>query len=278
MNLNARSGLMRIATAVGALTLALQTAQAGPINTNVAFTPRAGGGLLRLQYVYGEAEGVSDNTHVSHSGVRATLVLGVTANVAVFLSLPYQNVQVDLTADRRRTEVAHDGLGDVNFLVKYRFWQHDAGPQETYRWAVLAGLEIRSGDLDFSSDSYDPMIGTVFSFRRDRVRLDVDVLYKFNTGRDPFRHDVVRYDLAYSFRVVPAVFAPGQLYSLDAVAELNGRYVTDGSHEIFLSPGLQLSAEQWTFEASIQIPVVQDLVGDGPETDYRIVTGLRFHW
>lgn len=278
MTLNPRSALIRIALAVSAVTLALPTAQAGPINTDVAFTPRAGGGLLRLQFVYGEAEGVSDNTHVNHSGLRATLVLGATANVAVFLSLPYQNIQIDRTTDGRNPEVAHDGLGDVTFLVKYRFWQLDVGPQETYRWAVLAGLEVRSGDLDFSSDSYDPMIGTVFSFRRDRVRVDADLLYKFNTGRDPFRHDVLRYDLAYSYRVMPVVFAPGQLYSLDAVAELNGRYVTDGSHEIYLSPGLQLSAERWVFEASIQLPVVQDLVGDGPETDYRIVTGLRFHW
>lgn len=278
MNLNARSGLMRIATAVGALTLAVQTAQAGPINTNVAFTPRAGGGLLRLQYIYGEAEGVVDNTHISRSTVRATLVMGATANVAVFLSLPYQNIQIDRTTDKRNQEVAHDGLGDVTILVKYRFWQHDAAPLETYRWAVLAGLEIRSGDFDFTSDSYDPIIGTAFSLRNDRHRFDADVLYKFNTGRDPFRHDTVRYDVAYSFRVLPAVFEPGQLYSLDAVAEMNGRYTTDGSHEIFLSPGLQVSAERWVFEVSVQLPVVQDLVGDGPETDYRVVTGLRFHW
>ncbi len=62
------------------------------------------------------------------------------------------------------------------------------------------------------------------------------------------------------------------------MAELNGRYTADGSHEVFLSPGLQFVTSQWVFETSIQLPVIQDLAGDAAEAEYRLVVGVRFQW
>ena len=43
---------------------------------------------------------------------------------------------------------------------------------------------------------------------------------------------------------MPARFETGNAWELDAVAEMNGRYVTDGSAEVFLSPGLQFITER----------------------------------
>lgn len=251
--------------------------RAGPINSDVAFTPRKGGSILRLQYTYSEADGRGDVRHVNASVVRGTYVYGLRENVALFFTAPYTNRQVDRVFPRLgRVERADDGVADPTFLVKYRFWQRDSGPGETYRWAALGGLNVRSGDSDFSSDSYDPILGTVYTFQRDRLLLDADLIYQFNTGRDQFRHDVLRYDLACSYRMFPAIFEPEENYEWNAVAELNGRYVTDGSHEVFLSPGVQFVTERWALEASIQLPVIQNI--DGPETDYRFVVGLRFQW
>ncbi len=125
---------------------------------------------------------------------------------------------------------------------------------------------------------YDPIVGGVFTWRRDRNLFDADLIYLFNTGGGEFRHDALRYDLAYSYQFAPAVYDPEYNYEWNAVAEINGRYTTDGSHEVFLSPGLQFVTERWTVEASIQLPVIQELDSDGPETDYRLVLGVQFRW
>lgn len=254
-------------------------AAGGPINSNVAFTPREGGGILRLQYTFEEADGSGSVQHVSKSTAKAVLVYGLKSNLALFLTVPYVNLQVD-RFDRRfgRSEEAHDGVGDITVMAKYRLYQKDVGPQNTTRFAVLGGLNIRSGDSDFSSDSYDPIVGAVFSWRKDRASLDADLIYRFNTGGGENRHDMLRYDLTYSHRVFPAEYREEDTYQIDVVAEINGRYVTDGTHEVFFSPGVVWSQERVAFELSVQIPTVQDLARGTPETDYRIVTGVRFRW
>lgn len=277
-----RACLRNVWIALAFFASAIPSAMAGPINTNVAFTPREGGAILRLQYIYSESDSAGTVENINASAVRATYVFGVKANLALFLTVPYHNRQVDRLERQEnrwvRFEEAHDGIGDITVLAKYRFWQRDISPQETMRWAALGGLNIRSGDSDFTSNSYDPILGTVFSWRKDRRRLDADLIYQFNTGRGDARHDALRYDVAYSYRVYPKVYAPGQTASWDAVAELNGLYLADGSHEIFLSPGLQYVTETWAFEASLQLPIVQEPADDRPETKFRLTLGLRFHF
>ena len=252
---------------------------AGPINSDVAFTPREGGGVLRLQYTYEEAGAGGAVRHKNQSTVRGVLVYGLRQNLALILSAPYVNRQVD-RFDKRfgRTEEAHDGVGDITLLLKYRFYQKDLGPMSTVRLAALGGLNVRSGDMEFSSDSYDPIVGAVFTWRHDRNKFDADLIYQFNTAGGQAGHDTLRYDLAYSRRIYPATYDDSTGYEILAVAELNGRYKTDGSHTIYLAPGVVLLSEQWSLEMSIQLPALQNLAGDGPETRYRLVTGLRYRW
>lgn len=253
--------------------------RAGPINTDVALTPHRGGSILRLQYTYSEADERGRLLHLNASSVRGTFVYGITEDTALFINAPYMNRQSDVFDSRLgRFEVAHDGIGDITFLGKVRFWQEDRGPMETLRWAAIGGMNLRSGDSDFTSDSYDPIVGTVFSARRGRGRFDTDLIYQFNTGGGERRHDTLRYDIAYSHRIYPAVYQEDNTWEFDLVGEVNGRYTTDGSHEVFFSPGLQFITESWILEASLQLPVIQELRSEGPETDYRLVVGVRFQW
>ena len=253
------------------------TILAGPINTDVALTPPKGGSIFRLQYIYSESDGSGDVQHVNASIIKGTYVFGLKENLALFLTVPHVHREVDVVKPQLgRFERSDRGVADLTFLAKYRFWQDDRRPGETLRWAAIGGLNIRSGDSDFTSDSYDPIVGTVFTWQRDRGWFDADLIYQFNTGGGESRHDALRYDLAYSYRLTPARFEPGNAWELDAVAELNGRYITDGSHEVFLSPGLQFITKQWILETSLQLPIIQDI--DGPETDYRFVVGFRFQW
>ncbi len=139
---------------------------AGPINTDVALTPPKGGSIFRLQYGYGESDGSGDVQHVNTSIVRRTYVYGVTEKFALFLTSPFVHREVDIVRPQLgRFEQRDSGVADLTFLAKYRFWQDDRRPGETLRWAALGGLNIRSGDSDFTSDSYDPIIGTVFTWQ-----------------------------------------------------------------------------------------------------------------
>lgn len=254
-------------------------ALSGPINSDVAFTPRSGGTILRLQYTYSEADRHDSTPGVVSSGARAVLIHGATENLALILAAPFVHREIDaLGPGGSSMQFRHDGLADVTLLAKYRVWQNDVGPLHTLRWAVIGGVNIRSGDSDITSDSYDPILGTVFSWRRDRRSFDADLLYQLNTGGGQAGHDVLRYDLAYSYRLMPETFGTSNPYSFNVVAELNGRYLTDGSHEVFFAPGLQFAMPRWVLEASLQLPVVQDLSGGMPEDDFRLIVGLRFQW
>lgn len=267
----------RYALTVMAITPAV--ALAGPINSDVAFTPREGGTILRLQYTYSEADRRDAAPGVRSFGARAVLIHGATENLALILAAPFVHREIDVLGPGGSSlEFRQDGLADVTLLAKYRFWQNDLGPMHTARWALLGGVNIRSGDSDVTSDSYDPILGTVFSWRRHRNTFDADLLYQFNTGGGRAGHDALRYDLAYSYRLLPETFRTSNPYSLNVVAELNGRYLTDGSHEIFLAPGLQFAMQRWVLEASLQLPVVQELSDHMPQDDYRIIVGLRFQW
>ena len=51
-----------------------------------------------------------------------------------------------------------------------------------------------------------------------------------------------------------------------------------GGLGLFLTPGLQLVGRRWVFEASVQLPVVQDLNGTALESDYVVRAGFRVNF
>jgi hypothetical protein len=102
--------------------------------------------------------------------------------------------------------------------------------------------------------------------------------------------DDLIYDLSYQFRVypwtLPEVGAPNFLY---LVAEANGifsqrsklkgeRIDDSGGHILFLSPGLQFATRRFILEASIQLPIIQDLNGNQVETDFVLSAGFRVNF
>ncbi len=76
------------------------------------------------------------------------------------------------------------------------------------------------------------------------------------------------------------------LRGADRVLELNGRWSdrdrqdggrirASGGHVLFLAPGLQLAAKDWILEASLQVPIAQDLRGSQAEQDFIAVLSMR---
>jgi len=60
--------------------------------------------------------------------------------------------------------------------------------------------------------------------------------------------------------------------------ELNGKTIDNsGGSLLFLSPGIQFATKRYILEASIQLPVIQDLNGNQVETDFVFTAGFRIN-
>lgn len=251
-------------------------ALAAGINTDVALSPPEGGTIVRTQWRYTELSG--DDTpldrEVKLSIMPVTIVHGVTSDFTILGTVPLIHQEVDFGSGG---EADDTGVGDITLLAKYRFYQDDQ-PGRTTRWAMIGGAEVPTYDDPFSSESFDPIIGTVWTHQRLDWQLDWDLLYKFNTGGGLDRDDELRGDVALSYRLLRGQSEPIGAWGLYAVGEINARYLTDGSRQVFASPGLQFITPRWILEAGVQLPIHQDMAAPRLETDYTAVLSLRFQF
>ena len=256
---------LAIVLGMGALTTATSSHAQAPINSNVALRPSTGGVIIRQQLRYFEAG------EVKAFVVPTTILYGLRDDLTLILTTPvvFREVHDPMTGETRRDS----GVADLTFLTKFRVFRDDFGPTETRRLSLLGGLEIRSGDTGFTSDSYDPIFGGVFTHAEGRHAFDADLLWKFNTAGGAAGADQMKYDVAYLYRLAPEQYTSSKLTALFGVLELNGQYDTNGDHELFVSPGISYVTKRWTLEGTVQLPIVQEL-------DHRLardfVVGLSF--
>lgn len=272
---------------LGLLTLAMAgPAWAQGVNTNVALPVAQGEGIWRSQLRFGQA---SDGPSPAGREVQAlvaaqTLVLGITPRLTAFATLPvlaYRRIE-----SRLGTTPSDAAVGDFTLLGRYMLWWDDYAPLSTRRAALLGGVKFPTGADRFGTETFDPILGGVATWTFDRHEIDLDALYSVSTERHRFRRrDRVRYDLAYRYRIWPRRFGK-RLLQLNGLLELNGqwsdrneedgRHVVDsGGHVLFVAPGLQLAAKIWILEASVQVPVAQDLHGSQVEQDFVAVLSVR---
>ena len=162
-------------------------------------------------------------------------------------------------------------------LAKYRFYQEDK-PGKTTRWAAIGGLEVPTFDNDFSSESFDPIIGTVWTHQELDWEIDWDVLYKLNAAGGAAGDDEIRADFTATYRLLGGESNGIGPWGLYAIGELNAKYVTDGSTQLLGSPGLQFITPNFILEAGVQLPIGQDLKAPRLETDYTVVLSLRIQF
>jgi hypothetical protein len=153
---------------------------------------------------------------------------------------------------------------------------------DTARFSVIAAVETPTGDDAFSSDSFDPVVGGVFTYIKGRHGFDAALRWEFNTGETPQpvrggmgSANVLFYDAAYLFRVSPAAFGAGPNAALYAIIEANGLYETNGDNEVLLSPGIMYEARNFASELSVQLPVWQE-IESRPKTEFTVTAGLRW--
>jgi hypothetical protein len=75
--------------------------------------------------------------------------------------------------------------------------------------------------------------------------------------------------------------------ALDLVLEVNGEWhdrasgehgVHSGGNTVYLSPGLRLSVDKWSGFVSVGVPIISDLNGIQPESEWRLLTGVAVNF
>jgi len=270
----ARAWLLWCAAALGCALPSHARAQA-PINSDVALQPSPGHWILRQQFRYAETDVDKGDADLDISRVTSftTAVYGVTDEFTVLATAPV--VLSRRTKDNATGESDTDGgLADATVLGKLRLYRNDFGPTDTARFDLLGGLELPTGQDAFSSDSVAPIIGGVATITLGRHDFSADALWTFNTAGGKAGEDLLKYDAAYIYRLWPEEYATGQTTQLNGVIELNGFSWTDGDNELFVSPGVQYVTRRWIAEATVQLPVWQNL-DRRPETEFVVGLSLR---
>jgi len=256
------------------------------INTNVALAVAEDEGIFRSQLRYRRAtdDPSGMGRELDALVTPQTLVYGVTPKLTAFATLPILAHRRQQRADGSVKKDA--AVGDFRLLGRYIFFADDYAPLSTRRVAVLAGMKFPTGSNGFGTPSFDPTLGAVATWAANRHELDLDALYTLTTERHGFEAgDELRYDLAYRYRVWPERFGK-RLLQLNGILELNGRWAgktrkdgrtvkASGGNILFLSPGTQFITKRFIIEASLQVPIWQDLNGPQLEDDFTVVLSVR---
>jgi hypothetical protein len=174
------------------------------------------------------------------------------------------------------------GIGDMHALAKIRWYKADTGPIDTVRSSVFFGAEVPSGHRELSSKSVDPIVGVATTWIRKRWGGTFTVHYKMNTNQEEegfepgdSKADAFSIDNAVMYRLAPDKFTMESKGAWYLIGEVNGIFETNADHEVMLSPGLMYEGWTWAFEASIQLPAIQN-VDHRPERRFVLGLGLRF--
>jgi len=176
-----------------------------------------------------------------------------------------------------------NGFNDLKMTFKWRFYQDDFGPVDTFRLGFLAGIEMPTGSSEFTSDSTAPFFGLSAMYIEGRHGVTSSAVFHATDGDfddDPVlpgekNANHVAFNAAYLYRIKPEAYGQDLVAAWYIGAEINGDWESDNDIEILLAPILLYEAPSWAFEMTYGIPIYED-VNFRPETDYTLSLGLRF--
>lgn len=236
-----------------------------------------------------------EGLRVGVDAVPLVVPYGVTPRTTLFVGIPY----LWKTFERGGTRESNRGLGDLFVRVKQEILAKDfvAGNR---RLAVFAAASLPTGETEEDGAALPPPLRlglgsvnltgqAVYSYVNDRFGYHGAVSYTAATGATAGVRigDRFGYDLAWGYRLFPAVYETLREVTLAAYLELNGSVAQpstqggslradSGGHTLFLSPGLQLiPLRNWAIEASFQWPIVRELRGTQLAPDWSLAVGAR---
>lgn len=293
-------------SAIGLIAIFSGTAGAwsAPITFNTALPVAEDEFIARLQYILnqsGDDPSGADRDRTAWA-VVSVLGYGVNSDLALFAVVPYVNKHLELTLDDTRVTRQADGLGDMKLFGRYTLFKNNF-KGGSFRIAPFAGIEVPTGknkirdglgrlpaSVQPGSGSWDPFAGVVMTYQTLDFQVDAQVSYKANTAANGFEFgDVTSLDASLQYRLWPGDLSgnvPGFLYGvLEAKLIHKGHNLNNGLEDLnsggtalSLVPGVQYITRRWIVEASVQLPVFQDLNGTQLENDYVARAGFRFNF
>ena len=275
---------------------------AGPITFNTALPVHADEVIVREQVIWLRATGDSGpmDRELNVLAVPSVLVYGVHPRVTLFGVLPFLYKDIEVSTPAGRTHRTTSGFGDMTLFLRATALVINR-PGETLRLAPFAGVKLPTGaddeadelgrlpqPLQLGSGSWDPFAGLIFTWQTLRWELDLSGVYSLRSKANNFdAGDEARGDASFQYRIVPwGSLGEGVPSFLFAVLESNvvwrahDRIAGDqdpdsGGVRWYLAPGLQWVTSRTVVEASVQIPVVQELGGQTLREDFTARVSFR---
>jgi hypothetical protein len=209
---------------------------------------------------------------------------GVRPDLTLMVRQPLHHREMSMAGSSTRKT----GVGDLFVLGKYKVFRRNTR-QYTFGVSTTLGLEAPTGDVSFTSETWDVNLGLYSSWRSGPWGSDVNVSYSWNGLVGPDGSDVdagdelsVDWALAYQFSLGDEASV-----SLTPLLESSYRNVlpdrlhdhdvsNSGESVLYLSPGIKYTVSSFILEALLQIPVWEQREGSQLERGTGAIAGVRY--
>jgi len=277
---------------------------AAPITFNTALPVAEGEFIAREQFIVNQSGNDPSGANRDRTETAAVTAVGYGINHqwTVFAVLPYRSIKLNLDSGGQRINRSNAGLGDLTLFARYTVYQKNQKGQ-TFRVAPFVGFKAPTGE-DSASDnlgtlpppvqvatgSWDYFGGVVLTYQTLKYQLDGQLSYRINNESNGFEAgNIARFDVSFQYRLWRSATRggiPDYFYGVvetnfihQAKNRINGNDdANSNGTRLFISPGIQYVTKRWIAEASVQLPVSQNLNGTALENDYILRTSVRFNF
>lgn len=257
--------------------------QAGGITADVGLTPPKDRYIFRTQLRWMEMgnDPTTMNREATMYGVPMVLAYGLQPNVTLIGRQVAFHRRMKMPSGVKEST----GLGDFALISKWRLLRINK-PEYIIGLAPVLGIELPTGDDDFSSDTFDLLTGAFLTIRRGEWGADLNLEYVLNgfDDRDDRLGDAFTANLALSYQftldeqATVSVWPVLELtWSESWGARMGGSGVANtGGSIATVAPGIRFARQSFMLEALVQFPFHNRQSGTQLETEVSGLIGLRY--
>jgi hypothetical protein len=188
---------------------------------------------------------------------------------------------------REMNNVSETGFGDLMIMAKYKLYRLNK-PSHIVGVTPTIGIELPFGSDNFTSNSLDLRLGTLFSLRKRIWAADLNFVYLINgvfltSGNNINHGNEFVIQSAFAYRIssnsnAELLFSPllETTYMHVSPKANNGVSIANTGESLFLiSPGIKVNYRSMVFESLVQIPTWQSQKGFQTERDISYIIGIR---
>lgn len=235
-----------------------QTYAAHPLITDDSGTQGKGRYQLELNGEFGKdrEEGVKTETF----DIKAIMSYGVTENIDLVLTLPYQKIKIKEEDARKSSE----GLSDIGLEAKWRFYEKDG-----LSLALKPGLTLPTGDEDNGLGTGKATLSLFFitTYEHPPWAVHFNAGYIRNENIIDERKDIWHLSLAGTFEIIE---------NLKIVGNIGVERNTD--KESRTDPAFILAGLIYSLSKDLDIDMGVKAGLNEAETDYSLLAGLTWRF